>query len=1316
MPVFEPCVIEGHSYTLRHVGPQSTIWPNPPVAVTPYVVLNQPSMVCRSLPMANVPNSTDFATGTWTARMNDSGEFSITFPNKEASDGESWRNRFDPFGKNEWLEIAVDGHIESLCCIEKIDYKRDQIVVSGHDSWWQLKNAYERDWIVVQGPRDVCERATYVWQGVTSDDFSYDASSPNPSIPGAQWTTLSVLETGVTNPGLSAVDGSWPGGSLTWNNPTGPEFGGSQDAYAFTNSGSLLETEGLQCTQYGFSVPGTATITGIQATMQTAAVASPGGTWSGIGPYLVIGGAVNTGYYASISPDLMFPSGSVGTQVFGGPTDLWHTGGLTPAQVNASGFGLEVAAQLGVTTGTVDVYVYAAQLTIFYTLPGAGISIQPTGGLAMSVNSTVGNQAAIISQPVPLASPSAIWAAETTVLNLPGSGANFSFIIWENGQPAVEIFLANDVAFFYQIVGSAPTYGATSYPTGAAALIGSVTVSSATSFALRIESDGEWLAGYINGQLIDGCRRHTTVPGTLSTHLALTSAGTAANITITNVLTESLQPFALRTSNQRYSDAGAASAGADISGGGTAWTNPGNVAVANAKATNTISTTLTATQDLAITGFGFNVPAAATITGVELWITRDNGGSTSVQDNVVQLTLNGTSGSGNNLAVVANQPAESAATQAVFGGLLSCVSGAGPSTSYWGVALTPAQVNASTFGVLYSQYNSSSSFSAVVSVYCPVVMIVYYTVPGIDNGDYALPSITSYAVGTVSTYPWGGLHGRYFNNADLASDVNVLVKLHHPKRTAAYTGSTGNIGEYANQLDPTINITNGSGGGNPPGAAGQYWSTLWFGSIYLKYSAAGNYNFSFTADDGVRVYIGKTRWGEQLIDAWQTESATTYSVNVACGTSGPLAGTNPDGTPNARDGWYPIVIEYFQGGGGNESVFKFTPPVSYTDPGGTSLVGGTQVVVPATSLSPLGCVDQRHQGISHFDLLQKNGQAFGYQLSNQPKSLESGYFPGVLAPRFQVGTLFDAVLEPDDHPRTEGLLNYSNTLDATDSVTSLWGNGAGFQNGNTGQLQAYVFDHTSVDNALFNIQGWQDFSDSAFAALLEGQLTSELGLRLQPWQVIAGDPMGRERLAFTWPLSGKLAQMRWVPGDGMRVWARDVNIQDLEPRQLLLVTRSIHPNGSTGVQVGFAERPRSGAHALKKAFFQASRWQRNYQRQSGWITGTYVWSATAAAGVGNGTTYSVTSLAAGDTVVAAQLRVTVLAGTSPSFGIEINGVDRTAALNGPWGQVPLILDITPYAMPTSGAVDSGRIFIRLLNESANAITQVDFQPIFEVIR
>lgn len=929
MPLLEPVVLEGRGYELRHIGPRSVLYAGggPSVAVTNYVLLNQPTMVARELPITNSPISPDFAQGQWTMRLGDAGDYSLTFPNKDASDGMPWRNRFASDGKNQWIEIRNDGYPEFVGCIEDVDSKRDQIVITGHDGFFQTKNAYERDWVTVQAPRDVIERGTQVWVPITVDNFP--AGSLN-----AQWTVV--------------------------NNGVG--------------SSSVLGTSG------GLNM-------------------------------------------------------KVGAGGIGGP----HT------EIDAS---------------------------------------PSTSNIVWNASCTFINTSTNLDCTFSISDPTSIY---TIRLDVTSQFVNF------------------------QVNGNS---------------MGIITLPLATSYTLFMESDGEWVSGFINGQFISIGRRIAGSPS-------------------------------------------------------------GSV--------------------------------------------------------VVKLT----SGTGTLVDI---------------------------------------------------HYRCQLPF----------------LMSGSDKGDYVLP-------GNKSTYPSGGLHARYHNDLDLQTDGNRLARILNPTRTIAYKGS-GGPGEYANQQDPVINVQ-----GNPvPGAASSNWSVLWFGSIYLKWNAgSGTYTFQVNIPGGattnyaVRIWIGKTRFQDELTASanWSFSSGLASAiVNI---TAASLAGTLPySGGKITRDGWYPIKIEYAvdSTAGVAPAFFLTNSPTAYTDPGGTVIASGAQAtIVPSTSLSPLGMVDERHQGISHFDLIQKTALAAGYQFAVEPQTLESNVFPGVLAPRIREGQDYDAILEPDDQARNEGLINYSNKLDATDIATSIRGNGAGFQNGNTGQLQAEVFDPVHLKAALFDIQAWQDFSDASFATLLQALLNSRLGLQLDPWQVITGDPIGRPRLANLWPLPSKLAQMRWRAGDGLKVYARDVNIQDVTPRQLLVMSRQIHPNGSTGAQVSFASRPRSATHAIKQALFQATRWQRNYQKQLVTLSGSYV-IPTIAFGTDSSANgfpagYSVVSTSANDQVVNAYVRITSNNG-AVSLNILVNGVDVTSTLNGPWTTIPFDLPLNAVAKPDA----NGRIYVNIKNNSGAVNSAVSFQLFVDVLR
>jgi hypothetical protein len=346
-------------------------------------------------------------------------------------------------------------------------------------------------------------------------------------------------------------------------------------------------------------------------------------------------------------------------------------------------------------------------------------------------------------------------------------------------------------------------------------------------------------------------------------------------------------------------------------------------------------------------------------------------------------------------------------------------------------------------------------------------------------------------------------------------------------------------------------------------------------------------------------------------------------------------------------------------------------------------------------------------------MVQQTVNAFGYQITCRPKRLESGLFPGIMVPHTREGHDTDVIVRPDTDQRAEAIINYQNQEDASDFAGSLTGNGAGFQSGNTGQLQATVFDPQTLQNSLFDAQGWQDFSDASFLSLLQALLNSQLGLRFVPWQALQADPRARTRLANLWPLPSQLAEMHWNVGDGVRVRARDINVWDTSPRQLLVVQRTFVPAGITGTTVSWANRPRTEEHTLKQQLFMTTRPQRNYQRQLTTLSGTYINDNVVAPGAFS--TYCFVALSPGDTVVRAQVRVPYF-GTPGSTSLEVNTQIVDSQVGGPWSYGPLVIDLTTVAATfNNGSQDGGRIFIRLRNNSGSTIIY-DFQLYVDVMR
>lgn len=551
---------------------------------------------------------------------------------------------------------------------------------------------------------------------------------------------------------------------------------------------------------------------------------------------------------------------------------------------------------------------------------------------------------------------------------------------------------------------------------------------------------------------------------------------------------------------------------------------------------------------------------------------------------------------------------------------------------------------------------------------------------GSDGGDYVLPG----------AQPPGGLRGRYFDGANLQG-------LTSPARAGRLLSPDRAF--YAERLDATVDSA-AIALPVQPGNSGQFFAVRWFGSVYLR-GDLGSYTFEATSvTDGVRLWVGKTGWGDQLIDSWVAASGTKTATWTAA-------------NYGAKAGWYPIVLEFFCDTAAPAITLKFTPPATgYTDPGGTAIAASTKVTIPASSLSPLGCFDQRVQGTSHFDLVQQAAKAFGYQMWCEPMSLESGKFPGRLVPRVRVGRDTNVVLRPDDTDRAEPALSPGVTLDGSDQAVALIGAGAGIADGNGAQALVTVRDLSRVGSGLFALEAWVDAGGIAFKDLLAATLNAELALRETPWAEVRATPRAQERLADTWPLTGTLAAMRWRPGDGLRIVVPDISVEDASPRQMLQVTRAFGAEGRTGTQVAFRQRPRSAARTLRGQIRSALALGRSYQGQRVTITGPLTnipGASTAAAGF---TELSMISLLPTDTVQRARIRVVVNTAAQPLL-IFINGTSRSNELGGPWSVQPVDIDITGYATQVS-ATDN-RLYAQMQNNGASA-TVIQFQLIVEVLR
>ena len=164
--------------------------------------------------------------------------------------------------------------------------------------------------------------------------------------------------------------------------------------------------------------------------------------------------------------------------------------------------------------------------------------------------------------------------------------------------------------------------------------------------------------------------------------------------------------------------AGTAADGAN--GRACSWTNPTNAQDndTNTAATCTLTGNNKTTNDLRLTNFGFTaeeIPSGSVIDGVEVEVEWNDG--TTITDNLVQLTKNGTTGVGDNNAQSTTQSTKQIRTY-------------GSATNTWNASLTQSDVISSNFGVLLN-YIQNSGANNTVNVYRARIT-VYFTPPVID--------------------------------------------------------------------------------------------------------------------------------------------------------------------------------------------------------------------------------------------------------------------------------------------------------------------------------------------------------------------------------------------------------------------------------------------------------------------------------------------------------------------------------------------------------------------------------------------------------
>jgi len=514
----------------------------------------------------------------------------------------------------------------------------------------------------------------------------------------------------------------------------------------------------------------------------------------------------------------------------------------------------------------------------------------------------------------------------------------------------------------------------------------------------------------------------------------------------------------------------------------------------------------------------------------------------------------------------------------------------------------------------------------------------------------------------------GGLIGHYYDGRDEAAKYGPASTLGRGLMLAPTKD------EATRRLDATPYFTYASGpqAWQPSTVGAGYFAARWTGAIYLDLA---NHDITLRLDVGdatARLWIGRTRWSDLLLSVTGVIGAVSFGTVSLRGRLGTVSG------------WYPLVLTFAQG----------APPVgvALTE----SVDGGPFAPLSPDVLSPYGCYEQQIRNEAHLDQFKQVAETFGYQWTLDPRTLESGAFPGRLIVGRRVGRDTDLVLDEDDGTdlQVQG--------DATQTADALQADAAGLAGDAGGQVSAEVVLYDQAQAHLFLHEDYESTSDITEPALLAQRISSLLALRGAPWEEVAARPAGFVELADTFPLTGNLQLFRWAPGDGIRLNLPSLGVQDADARQIAGLSRTGRPDGVEPPVASFRPRPRRLRDLLRDLKRAAIAPQRTFQSQlvvvnSDLGTGPGTVAATLPANTGR--------------VLRATLVLASTADPATTWDLVVIGRVAVAAAPGP-GRY----DITAFISPTAIAERQMAVAVRVntLAPSQRAWCQIGLELLVQV--
>lgn len=147
-------------------------------------------------------------------------------------------------------------------------------------------------------------------------------------------------------------------GTVAWTNPS--NITSSDNTYATASISTGNDSHYIKATNFGFTIPASATINGFTAEAEVSCVFTPGINVTDIKARAIKAGTIQ-------GTDRSNATAWTTTDTYlshGGAADLWG-GTWTPADINDTGFGFALSATQG--GGPVTAQVDHVRMTVFYT-------------------------------------------------------------------------------------------------------------------------------------------------------------------------------------------------------------------------------------------------------------------------------------------------------------------------------------------------------------------------------------------------------------------------------------------------------------------------------------------------------------------------------------------------------------------------------------------------------------------------------------------------------------------------------------------------------------------------------------------------------------------------------------------------------------------------------------------------------------------------------------------------------------------------------------------------------------------------------------